>query len=51
MEREREGGGWENGSERRQCKGEMGNEKDAICQRLTGHTKGAKRIHGETQMD
>ena len=52
-EREREGRGrmgkWFR--ERRRCKGEVGNEKDAICQRLTGHTKGAKRIHGETQMD
>lgn len=52
MERGDVGGwGWENGSERRRCKREMGNEKDAICQRLTGHAKGAKRIHGETRMD
>lgn len=24
---------------------------DDICQRLTGHAKGCKRIHGEPQMD
>lgn len=32
-------------------KKKMRNEKDAICQRLTGHAKGCKRIQGEAQMD
>ena len=33
------GGGWE----KRRCKGEMGSEKDAICQRLTGRAEGGKK--------